>query len=569
MSIRKLYFLIYTVTGAVLLVLGGLIGLIIHNQNALNKSQAARYQSYLLADELRQSSDDLTRLARTYVATNDDKYEEMYWQVLSVRNGEKPRPDGRTIPLKTLMQEAGFTEEEFAKLKEAEDNSNDLVTTETIAMNAMKGLFRDSQGNFVKREQPTDSASQSGRAQRAESGQALALRIMFDEKYHSDKVKIMKPIDEFFLMLTNRTNSAVEVYADKGDLYLTLSIVLFAVLIIVTGVSYFLIQRKLLSRLSRINQEAQRILEGDFNTTLEDSSSDEIGILAKGINNLSEGLRQKADFAKSIGSGRLSIVYQPLSEKDTLGYSLIEMRDSLKKVAEEDAKRQWTTEGIAKFSEMLRTNNDLSRLGDLLIADLVKYLKANQGGLFLVNNANAGDVRLELLSCYAFNRKKYLEKSIQVGQGLVGQTYLEGEKIYLTDIPQDYITITSGLGDATPRALLIMPLKVNDKIEGVLEIASFHQLAPHEINFVEKLSENIASTLASVKINARTTQLLEASQLQSEAMRAQEEEMRQNMEELQATQEEMHRKEMENLQKIEQLTAILVNHHIVLPAIFN
>lgn len=542
MSIKKLYFIIYTVMGGVLLSLGVLIGLIVGNQNDLDRNQAARYQSYLLADELRQSSEELTRLARTYVATRDDKYEKMYWDVLAVRNGEKPRPDGRTIPLKALMKEAGFTAEEFAKLKEAEDNSNDLVTTETIAMNAIKGLFRDEKGNFVRREQPADSSGTPVPADTGETGQALAIRIMFDDKYHRDKAKIMKPIEEFFLMLENRTSSSVAKYAARGDKYLTLTILLFTLLIAVTGISYFIIRRRVLSRLFNINREARRILEGDFSTALNDASADEIGELAQGINKLSEGLKQKADFARSIGTGRLSAEYKPSGEKDTLGHSLIEMRDSLKKVAEEDSRRQWVTEGLAKFSQTLRTQNGLQALGNTVVADLVKYVHANQGGLFLVNEDDPGDLRLELLSCYAYNRKKYLEKTIRPGQGLVGQAYLEGEKIYLTDIPRNYLSITSGMGEANPTALLIVPLKVNEKIEGVLEIASFQPLAPHEISFVEKLSENIASALAGVKINARTARLLEESQLQSEAMRAQEEEMRQNMEEMQTTQEEMRRK---------------------------
>ncbi len=551
MSIKKLYLLIYSVTGVVLLSLGILIGLIVQNQNQLNANQATRYASYLLADELRQSSDDLTRLARTYVATGDEKYEKMYWDILAVRNGEKPRPDGRSVPLKTLMKEAGFTEEEFGKLREAENNSNDLVTTETIAMNAVKGLFQDARGNFGKAEAPGEPAGIGGAGEgAAESNQEMALRMMHDDKYHRDKAKIMRPIDEFFGMLQNRTNQSVETNLARGHQYLTLVIGMFVLLIVVTGNSYLIIQKRVLTRLYGINREAQRILEGDFTQTMNDASTDEIGVLAKGINNLSDGLKKKADFAKAIGCGELSTDYKPLSEKDTLGYSLIEMRDSLKQVAEEDGRRKWVTEGLAKFSETLRTHNSLEQLGAILIADLVKYMNANQGGLFIVNDENANDVRLELLSCYAYNRKKYLEKSILPGDGLVGQVFLEGEKMYLTAIPQDYIKITSGLGDSNPSSLLIIPLKINEHIEGVLELASFTKLAPHEISFVEKLSENIASALASVKINARTTRLLEESQRQSEAMRAQEEEMRQNMEELTATQEEMHRKEQEYLDRI-------------------
>ncbi|MCS5680299.1 MAG: hypothetical protein NZ603_10415, partial [Acidimicrobiales bacterium] len=124
------------------------------NQQRLNRAQSNRYASYRLANELRQSSDELTRLARTYVVTGDADYERQYWHVLAVRNGEAARPDGRTVPLRTLMEREGFTPEEFTKLKEAEDNSNALVTTETIAMNAVKGRFADGKGGYTKKGEP-------------------------------------------------------------------------------------------------------------------------------------------------------------------------------------------------------------------------------------------------------------------------------------------------------------------------------------------------------------------------------------------------------------------------------
>lgn len=176
-------------------------------------AEARRTLSLQLADELRQSSDDLTRLARTYVVTGDSKWEEQYFTVLDIRNGKKPRPPGyekihwdflaagqqpghpgqsTEQPLLETMKEAGFSEAEFAKLKEAAANSDDLVKTETIAMNLVKGLRADDKGQFVLKGVPD---------------QAQATAMMHDLAYHQYKAKIMKPVDEFLVILDERTRS--------------------------------------------------------------------------------------------------------------------------------------------------------------------------------------------------------------------------------------------------------------------------------------------------------------------------------------------------------------------------
>jgi hypothetical protein len=226
MSIRKLMLLLYTagavcLTGLVLVTM-----LLVYNQRALAAAQATRYDSYRLADELRQSSDDLTRLARTFVVTGGDKrHEDEYWHILDVRNGKSPRADGRTVPLRQLMKDAGFTEAEFEKLGESERNSNGLVTTETIAMNAVKGKFADGSGGYTK-VGPPDAA--------------MAARIMFDDKYHSDKALIMAPIAEFDTMLDARTKAAVDGYVMRNYLYLGLlgTLVLFGGVVAFAMVRY-------------------------------------------------------------------------------------------------------------------------------------------------------------------------------------------------------------------------------------------------------------------------------------------------------------------------------------------
>ncbi len=276
-------------------------------------------------------------------------------------------------------------------------------------------------------------------------------------------------------------------------------------------------------------------------------NNDEIGDMAVAMDNLVSGLKATTLFAENIGNGSYNTAFKPLSQHDVLGNALINMRNNLSKVAEDDKKRNWATEGMAKFGEILRTNNnDLIKLSDEIISNLVKYLKSNQGALYIVDDVSEGEEpTMSMKACYAWDKKKFLNHKIHKGEGLSGQAWQEGDIVYLTEVPQSYIKITSGLGDANPTSVLIVPLKVNDQIFGVVEIASFSVFQDFEMEFVQKIAESIASTISSVKINAKTQTLLEESQEMTEQMRAQEEEMRQNMEELQATQEEMQRGQAE------------------------
>ena len=276
-------------------------------------------------------------------------------------------------------------------------------------------------------------------------------------------------------------------------------------------------------------------------------SNDEIGEMAVAMDNLVSGLKETTSFAENIGKGNYKSGFKPLSEHDVLGNALLNMRDNLSKVAEDDKQRNWATEGMAKFGEILRTNNnDLVKLADEIISSLVKYLKANQGSIYIIDDTDAeSEMTMSMKACYAWDKKKFLNHQIHRGEGLAGQAWQEGDTVYLTEVPDNYIRIVSGLGDANPTSVLIVPLKVNDDIFGVVEIAGFNVFQDFEVEFIEKVAESIASTISSVKVNARTQHLLEESQEMTEQMRAQEEEMRQNMEELQATQEEMQRSQAE------------------------
>jgi methyl-accepting chemotaxis protein len=250
-------------------------------------------------------------------------------------------------------------------------------------------------------------------------------------------------------------------------------------------------------------------------------------------------------FAEEISKGNLHHDYELKDNGDELGASLIKMRESLLLAGQREQEEKFISLGINKIAEILRSNTDgIEQLSDALIRGLVKYLNINQGAIFIVEGEGEQQ-GLELKACFAYERKKFLEKRIGVNEGLVGQCFLEKEMIYLTDVPDNYIRITSGLGDAPPSAVLLMPVKTADEIVGVIELASFVEFSPNHIEFIKKACENIASAIISAHTTDKIKALLEDSQMQTEEMRAQEEEMRQNMEELQATQEEMEKQKLE------------------------
>ncbi len=327
---------------------------------------------------------------------------------------------------------------------------------------------------------------------------------------------------------------------------------------ILIAITYFFSKKYIVDPVKRITQILKRISIGhvDLDMLSPEDQKDEMGDMFSYLNSNINGLFKKTDFAHSIGDGNLDTTLTLLSDEDLLGESLIHMQQNLKVAKEaeiirkaEDEKRQWTNAGLAKFSEILRQNNDkLDVLSAEIIKNVVHYIDANQGGLFILNDDEPENIHFELLSAFAYNRHKFIQKQILFGEGLVGTCALEKQTIFLKEIPENYIEITSGLGEARPRCLLIVPLLIEENVLGILELASFNEIQQHQIEFVEKLAQSVASTLISVRTGIRTSQLLAKTQQQSEEMSAQEEEMRQNMEELQATQEEAARKttEMQN-----------------------
>jgi len=255
-------------------------------------------------------------------------------------------------------------------------------------------------------------------------------------------------------------------------------------------------------------------------------------------------MKRATGFAKNLANvSQDSSFVEVLDTTVPLNAALVDTEAQLKKLKIEEEKRNWVIKGVAELGEVIRQNldSDLSVLADLMISKLVKHIGAVQGGFYLVQEEE-GETFIQLVSCYAYDRKKYQTKRVEWGQGLVGECIRDHDLIYLTDIPDDYVKITSGLGDANPKNIIICPLTANDKTIGAIELASFAEIHEHKIELIKKVCESLASTIVTMQNNWRNLQLLKQADTTEQALREKESILMQNAEELTATQEELNRK---------------------------
>ncbi len=258
------------------------------------------------------------------------------------------------------------------------------------------------------------------------------------------------------------------------------------------------------------------------------------------ISGYDKRLQQMAEFAKQIGEGNYNTTLDLSQSNDALAESLLIMRENLLSNHKKETEQNWITEGKEIISDILRTHSKIDELSNKVIQSLVKYVNLIQGALYLY------DDEAELLrnvATYAYNRKKYINQEFKVGQGLIGACAYEKEFIYRTEIPDDYISITSGiLGDQKPQSIFLVPLISDEKLQGVIEFASIEKEIPEKTKrFLIELSEIIARTTFNLKVNQRTEKLLLESQKMTSELQENEEQLRQNAEEMRATQEELQK----------------------------
>lgn len=331
--------------------------------------------------------------------------------------------------------------------------------------------------------------------------------------------------------LKEQTNSLLVNFAIAG-----LIIIFFTFLI------SLIFSKLLVSPIKSLKETLKLLGKGILPNNVPKKSEDEIGEMAIILDSFISSLKNTASFAKKIGEGDFDADFKPISEEDTLGNSLINMRNSIQEAEKRDKERNWIVTGVAETGEILRSNDDLEQLGDEILAYVTDKIDAIQGAFYVLNDDDADNHFLEMKSSYAYNKKKYLKAQFKFAEGLVGQSAIEQDTLLRTEIPYDYVSVTSGLlGDKRPTCILIVPLITDERVYGVLEFAGFEKFDPGQVKFVEEISLILARTVFNIKINERTRRLLSESQQMSQELQEQQEILRQNAEEMEATQEELRR----------------------------
>jgi PAS domain S-box-containing protein len=244
------------------------------------------------------------------------------------------------------------------------------------------------------------------------------------------------------------------------------------------------------------------------------------------------------EIAQNISDKQFKITEAEIDKDDILGKSLIRMRDNLMQTTQKETEQNWIAAGKDIVSDILRLHNDIEVLAYETLVALIKYTNVIQGAFYLYEE---NEQVLINRATYAYNRQKYINQRFKIGEGLIGQAAYEMATIYLKEIPDNYITITSGLlKDQKPNSLVIVPLITDDKLQGIMEYASFqNDFTPLTIRFLEEISDMVARTLFNLKVNFRTEQLLKDAQIMTKELRENEEKLRQNAEDMRMTQEQL------------------------------
>ena len=280
--------------------------------------------------------------------------------------------------------------------------------------------------------------------------------------------------------------------------------------------------------------------------------------------NLTTQIRAMAEVATAITEGDLtrSITVEAEGEvaqlKERVNQMIANLRDTTQKNTEQD----WLKTNLARFGGLMQGQKSLESVSRLIMSELTPLVQASHGAFFVMDEAE-GAKTLRLLATYAYKERKHVANRFKLGEGIVGQAALEKKSILLSRVPGDYVQINSGLGEAAPQSLIVIPILFEDEVRAVIELASFENFSAIHRIFLEQLSESIGVVLNMIGASTRTEELLKQSQSLAHELQEQSRELQQQQEQLKRSNnelenqaktlrasEEMLREQQEELQQV-------------------
>src|SRR5205807_849868 len=260
--------------------------------------------------------------------------------------------------------------------------------------------------------------------------------------------------------------------------------------------------------------------------------------------NLTTQVRAIAEVATAVTQGDLtrSIAVEAQGEVAELKDNINQMIANLKGTTQKNAEQDWLKTNLARIGGMMQGQRDLETVSRLIMSELTPVVSAQHGAFFLADSEHAEEPVLRMIASYGYKARKHVANQFRPGEGLVGQAALEKKSILMTEAPHDYIRIASGLGEASPINVIVLPVLFEEQLLAVIELASFRPFSEVNLAFLDQLMETIGIVLNTIIANMRTEELLEQSQRLTHELQSQSEELQAQQEELQQTNEELQEK---------------------------
>jgi signal transduction histidine kinase/DNA-binding response OmpR family regulator len=432
----------------------------------------------------------------------------------------------------------------------------DATHTDELTNNSYQYLLITDTGEYLypPEKRPNAQQRQHSQASLKIENSELFKTIMDKQQGVLWKNGIISTYQQFFPMLGSshywvlikQTNE--EIALARVHQFTYIFIVTVIVLIILVLLMTHWATKLLVHPLLQVNIHLKALAQGQLiETNIDYQQADEISELLTAVWQVKNSIKNTIVQANAIAAGNYDHKVQLLSSQDQLGLALANMTRILRDVTTQNTQQDWLKTGQTQLNDQMSGEQDLTTLTQNIIQFLSTYLQAQVGVFYLVEEINqpTPSRSLKLVASYAYVRRKHLANEYQWGEGLVGQVALEQQPILITQVPEDYIHIQSGLGDSTPRNILVMPFLYESKIKGVIELGAFQEITDQQLDYLKTVTPSIGIAVHTAQSRFRLQELLQQTQTQTEELQSQAEELQSQQEELRQANEELEERTQE------------------------